>query len=379
MSGNPEAEGPGAESSEAEARALRAVLLVGSLALTVIWWLEWTADAIQPLDHVAYPVLLAALVACLVTVLRNPARAAAVKLVAAVASTAYLLLAFHITVFGGGPAPDMINLAALLCWLPLCYASSFVFFSRRVALTTSVLIYVGTFGPVGVALMAGEPFGLAPRYGVLMANLALATATYVVLLAAISGLRLENVRTRERAETERRLSVTDLLTSLPNRRALTEVLEQHARERVAPLSVLLIDVDHFKAINDSLGHACGDVVLARIGQLLRECTRTLDLVGRWGGEEFMCVARCGGEQAACELGERMRAAVASAAFATGQVVTISLGVAEASPGEAVDSLLRRSDLALYEAKRQGRNRVVLATSPRTLSGAASSDSRPQPA
>lgn len=124
------------------------------------------------------------------------------------------------------------------------------------------------------------------------------------------------------------------------------------------MSVLLIDVDHFKQINDAGGHALGDQVLIGLAERLQAQLRLSDRLGRWGGEEFLIMAAATSLAAASDLAERIRRA-ASATPCAGRDVTLSLGVAQCRPDDTIDSVVQRADRALYAAKANGRNRVCL--------------------
>jgi diguanylate cyclase (GGDEF)-like protein len=144
-------------------------------------------------------------------------------------------------------------------------------------------------------------------------------------------------------------------------------METLARERSrserlgAPFSVCLIDIDHFKSVNDSLGHGAGDTVLKHFAALAPRGLRGIDTFGRFGGEEFLIVMPGTDRQGALAAGERVRAATVAAAFPglpAGRELTITVGVATHLRGEEVSALLARADQALYQAKNAGRNRVV---------------------
>ena len=154
----------------------------------------------------------------------------------------------------------------------------------------------------------------------------------------------------------------DGLTGLFNRAATMERLSAMLEDfGVADRgAVLLLDIDHFKSINDRLGHAAGDDCLRRIGEIIRKTVRSADTAGRIGGEEFLVVMPSAARDVALTVGERLRLAIALGGMrhATGEPVTASIGVAAATPGETTEALLARADRALYEAKRQGRNRIV---------------------
>jgi diguanylate cyclase (GGDEF)-like protein len=194
-----------------------------------------------------------------------------------------------------------------------------------------------------------------------------AQLVYVVLLLAISQLRQDMQQSRLQAQAMQQVATTDALTGLANRRALDEHLAAGtalAQREIQIMSVLLIDVDHFKRVNDTRGHAVGDTVLVDLAALLEPLLRASDRMGRWGGEEFLVVVPATVLQTAAELGERLRRAVEGHAFGHGLRVTISIGVAECGMNDTVGQLLVRADAALYAAKQTGRNRVCTSASVR---------------
>ncbi|MFW6232054.1 MAG: diguanylate cyclase [Spirochaetota bacterium] len=123
-------------------------------------------------------------------------------------------------------------------------------------------------------------------------------------------------------------------------------------------SILMIDVDHFKTINDGFGHQAGDAVIERIGEVLRETIRSTDIPGRWGGEEFLILCPETDLSGAASAAESVRAAIESAELAIPESVTVSVGASELAHGESVTGLVSRTDEKLYAAKAKGRNRVV---------------------
>ncbi|MCB1866690.1 MAG: diguanylate cyclase [Chromatiales bacterium] len=158
-----------------------------------------------------------------------------------------------------------------------------------------------------------------------------------------------------------RLSVTDKLTGLWNRAKIDQLFEQElarARRYAQPLSVVLIDLDHFKAVNDGFGHQVGDAVLVDIAGLFRNQTRQTDHLGRWGGEEFIVLLPNTGIADASRFAEKLLEATARHEFARVGRQTLSAGVAAYRDGDTQDSLTRRGDDCLYRAKALGRNRVV---------------------
>ena len=183
------------------------------------------------------------------------------------------------------------------------------------------------------------------------------------------GRELERTLERLRAANEviERLARTDPLTLLVNRRGLEEAIT-HERDRAErtgePLSVVALDLDHFKRVNDTWGHAVGDRLLSAVGEALRAGVRPYDVASRVGGEEFLLVLPATQRERAADVAERLRARVAELVVeGLPERVTSSAGVAEHARGETTEALLVRADAALYEAKRLGRNRVVLAPPP----------------
>ncbi|MES2098402.1 MAG: GGDEF domain-containing protein [Pseudomonadota bacterium] len=165
----------------------------------------------------------------------------------------------------------------------------------------------------------------------------------------------------------RQRSLRDALTGLLNRRALAPLLRRQVgrlRRYGETYAVLMVDVDHFKQINDSFGHAVGDAALIDLARLMREAARDVDHIVRMGGEEFCLLLPHTGLDGALRLGDRLREVVCGADANACVPMTVSVGVAVAqSPDEPADAVIARADAALYRAKATGRDRVVLADPP----------------
>ncbi len=193
-------------------------------------------------------------------------------------------------------------------------------------------------------------------------DLGLMVEATLFALALAARMRHQQ-QARESAE---RLARIDPLTGLLNRRAFDEQargLLSTAGRGGRPLSVLMLDIDRFKAINDSHGHDGGDLVLVAVAERLRQNCRAGDLLARWGGEEFLLMLPETGREQAAALAERIRAEMAERPMRYKQkeiAVTLSLGVAELRPELGLNTLIQAADAALYEAKNSGRNRVCVA-------------------
>jgi len=183
----------------------------------------------------------------------------------------------------------------------------------------------------------------------------------------VLAFQLQDEEEQEAARKLYESAVKDGLTQVHNRRYLDERLEQelaYAVRHKSALSVLLLDVDHFKSVNDTFGHGVGDAVLRMLAQTVRRLVRTEDLVARYGGEEFCVVARGVPASGAAVLGERLRTTIAEMAVPLPDrvlQVTASIGVATfggQTPYGSPEALFEAADAALYRAKETGRNRVV---------------------
>jgi len=231
-------------------------------------------------------------------------------------------------------------------------------------------------GLAGALLALGAPLGLLATRSMVSGRLSLgdlltevrsdpATYTYVtlstLLVFALFGRTLGG-----QADRLYELSASDPLTRLRNRRAFEARLrEEFARSdrRAAPMSLLLVDLDGLKALNDAAGHRAGDEALIGVAAALRGGSRQADVAARWGGDEFALLAPDTGREEAAALAERVRELAAG----SGHGVSVSVGVAVLENlgrmGDA-EAMVRAADAALYEAKRSGRNRVVMAEAER---------------
>jgi diguanylate cyclase (GGDEF)-like protein len=214
---------------------------------------------------------------------------------------------------------------------------------------------------IGVALSPLLPLGLS--LVALAVGVDIPPFAYVYSsLAGTAILAVLGYVTGRSADHLRHLSNRDALTQLWNRAALDDrMVEELERVRRTnqPLALLLLDVDHFKEINDRLGHAAGDHVLRRVGECLRRVSRVTDVAARYGGDEFALLAPGTTAVQALRLAERLRAAIATEAAPAEGGVSVSIGVAGVQPGQAATAteLLAAADNELYGAKALGRNRV----------------------
>lgn len=243
-------------------------------------------------------------------------------------------------------------------------------------------VAVGAFVMLG-AVMVWKAWTDPTRYDprvegmhLLFSGIVLAACSELAVRIGSLRMRLQDQRThleQQRAELAdaleriRALATRDDLTGLANRRAALDRMhdELAVRGRPEPLmSLALMDLDHFKLINDVHGHAAGDIVLHRFGECAQTAVRAGDMLARWGGEEFLLVMPATAPAQAVAATERVRQALRRASFddvAPGLGVTFSAGVSECAGERDLEAAIARADAAMYEAKRTGRNRVVEST------------------
>ena len=247
----------------------------------------------------------------------------------------------------------------LLMFIPAIVVSAG---TRLVPYLLLVLLFVFYTGLHAISLHLGPLAPLNAR--ALLVVHGFNVAVVFAMAAYTARFYYATVRRAEKRLAEQ--AATDPLTGLSNRRNLLTLAEQvqaRAQRSHLPTALVIADIDHFKRINDQLGHDAGDQVLVHIGLLLSRTCRAQDIVARWGGEEFLILLPATNGEAALALAERIRQTVAAQplVYAHASITpALSLGVAELEPGETLDSAIARADHALYRSKEEGRNRVTVA-------------------
>ncbi len=345
-----------------EAGVRRAYLVANTIVwsfLAILWGLT---PALDPFSRVAVPALLVSLGLLLLGLVsrRLPLRAVGpLTLLLLVAVAFSRLVAWRLGILPdiGSPGDSI----ALVAHLAASFPVAFLVFGTRRGLQVSVVIYVAFVGLYGNVILDALLGRATDPAAVVALSLAVAYAVLITTIWVLAS-RLERLTAEHaRADMLAEQASSDPLTRIANRRRLDDELDRliaQSRRYGQPLSVILIDLDLFKQVNDHFGHDIGDQILIETVRRLTATVRDADLLGRWGGEEFLLLAPNTDHAAACALAERCRQAIAESPMPTAGEVTASLGVATHAADDVSRSLMRRADLALYTAKAEGRDRVI---------------------
>jgi diguanylate cyclase (GGDEF)-like protein len=248
-----------------------------------------------------------------------------------------------------------------ILWIPFIYILGFSMLDIRNALQCAlaffiIILLLGVF----VLFQTGS-FNIVPHNFSLLIEIYLSSVFYIIILYLMSRVSEHYVTAQVTADLMSKLAMTDSLTHVDNRRQLEKYLDEEVkradRHRL-PLAIIMFDVDNFKRINDRFGHSTGDMVLVESARIVSDSLRSSDHFGRWGGDEFLCVATNTDEDTANRLADRLRKEINEAQIHESFPVTCSFGVTRFVRGDTPDSLVRRADMGLFRAKNNGRNQVV---------------------
>ncbi|MCX5493816.1 GGDEF domain-containing protein [Kaistia dalseonensis] len=339
-------------------RIIRLFIAGGVLVFSALWWAESAAGIILPFDSHAYPVVIGFLAASLAIMLALPQFEAALELACFLGVAIYMLLLIAVIGFGGG-AGNIYTVANTLLWMPVIYVAAFVFFPRRRAI-------IATWGTFAISLIVLGGAFLVHSKGVasvgvqlLLANAVGCHMLVLLCLSLVTALRQEFERVASHARLMEDAANTDPLTGIANRRGLEQWLASESAVPSERASLILFDIDHFKSINDRFGHLVGDEVLFSTAQLIKSQLHGGDIVGRWGGEEFLVIMPGGSLPSAAALADRVRQIVSASSHPVAGMVTLSAGIAVWQDDLPIVEAFRAADTALASAKRNGRDRVII--------------------
>jgi diguanylate cyclase (GGDEF)-like protein len=330
------------------------IMVLGGLSGTIAWALfEWRGLAtpvlrwVFGLNLVFHPVLF---VITWKNLLPQRVVEVACLLFAAVLCAACMALRLY-TEMGAS-----IDIQPLYLWIPVIYVFVFTLLGHQASLRLSLII-------LALFVLISLPYLIGPLdrpFINFTIQLHMVSAVLIVALHFFSSYQYRLQVAQLTVDEMARLANTDVLTTLANRRRMAEVIEaelaRFARYGHA-YSIILIDIDHFKAVNDRFGHAVGDQTLVALAVRVTGGLRDVDVLGRWGGEEFLVVMPETAFEQSLLKADALCARVAATPLVGAHPITISCGVTSVTADDTADRLLQRADTALYAAKRGGRNRA----------------------
>ncbi|MFD2670953.1 GGDEF domain-containing protein [Marinicrinis sediminis] len=337
-------------------------LCVGAMATTARWILAVSNGTGDVIEYYGGPIAICVEVFLAVTLWRKP------HVIGRVLQGMYWFMTVGISVKLGYVlfvSDDRLysQFVQLSPWMYIQYVLPFLIYGgHRKATVVSSVVFSGWVLQSGIYVIIQHDQELAEKSELLSVFIQtyVAQGILIVFMALYARLKRYYLDAQKSAGDMEQMASTDFLLNIPNRRAIelqfTKQLSE-AQQSGNHLSVMMMDIDHFKQINDTYGHQAGDAVLIEISLLLRELLREPISFGRWGGEEFLIVMPLHAEQANA-WAEQIRSRLEAHDLPSGPV-TASFGIAEYKEGDDANTLLQRADQALYTSKEQGRNRVEL--------------------
>jgi diguanylate cyclase (GGDEF)-like protein len=346
-------------------RLLKIIVGIGLLGVLVIWFRNMQIlNDVNLFDRIAYPSLITLLSSSLLILCFWRQGYPVAALISVGGFAAYYIFYLQTIIGGNQSAQDINIITETTQWFPLIYITGFIFLKKHQAVIISISIYSSLL----VAIVPKFLFGInTADNSHLFPVLSQMICSHPIYIAALLWIILiQNYLTQAITQINSMKTIVNLdyLTGITNRRGINEILQQRfvqTKNINKKFAVILVDIDHFKKINDTYGHDVGDQVLIGISNLLSQNISIESSIGRWGGEEFMIVLNEATVESATNLAQKLCTYISKQSYPPVERVTASFGIALSQPSDTIKSLTKRSDVALYQAKNKGRNRVEFAS------------------
>ncbi|TSA81437.1 GGDEF domain-containing protein [Deinococcus detaillensis] len=322
---------------------------IGALACIAALASQWSE--VDALDRVALPLLAVILLVVTGVVAFNLLSVTLATRISFVATAVYFLLGLDRQFFWFVLHHQMLSESSY--WFAVLYATAFVAFRADRAIQVCAAIFV-----ISLLICLSHLWTLKMG-GLLTYRIVASVVQFLIASMTLVLVQVAVGRLRQQLDQVRAVAFLDVLTGLPNRLSAQQQLEGMMRTG-RKFSVVMLDIDHFKQVNDTYGHQTGDMVLRETGRVVSRHLHGEQFMARWGGEEFMLVLPDVHKQGGKALAETARQDLYQHVFDQVGGLTASFGVAECVIGEDLNDVMRRADAALYAAKRQGRNGVRVA-------------------
>lgn len=334
--------------------------MMALLAHLVYWGIRSRYSAIDPITLTIVGITTVLLLVQLALSFRQNPLLKLLERFAALNITFAIFSHYYISIYVYEGDHRLVLISSITQWVYVVFITIFVLFRIRAALMIATLLFVLLLIPM-IDNLAFDPTVLSGDVPFLLVNLYLTIIFLLPVMSGFSVLRTLYNQTLQRKNQSDSMARTDPLTNIPNRRALDEQLDErmeHATRYRRGFSIAIIDIDFFKQINDRHGHPTGDRVLVKATGIFQQSIRAVDMIGRWGGEEFLLIMPETSAQQAVVLVERLRQEFSRAIHGDIGLVTASAGVAMYRHGDTLEALIARADAALYQAKAEGRDRII---------------------
>lgn len=338
----------------------RTISLIAPCLVLVLWVFESRTGLISDADRYGYPYLLALFCGKLAIEQFTTRARYAIDVAAYIGVCAYFVAVFvSVLLLHHGPI-TLYTVANAILWMPLLYVAAFAVFEHKLASILSGSVFAACLIPcVAVTVLYGTAFWDPLVAGILIN----AGMVHLLCLLSLSMINVLSRQFRHATHTAKALEIaayTDSLTGITNRRGAEQILRTLAGTPGLSVYLIMLDIDHFKQVNDTYGHAVGDEVLRHVAGHIHSRLRPQDMLARWGGEEFLAIIPVAGQLGASTLRSRVGDMVADCRHPVVGDIHFSGGVAQWSTDSPSATALQAADAALYNAKSLGRNCVLVA-------------------
>jgi diguanylate cyclase len=338
--------------SSVSPRLFRRLLIIAIVGFGAIWAIDVSSGLISPFDARAYPICLIAFALMYALSIITKINHQSLHFIT------YFIVAGYLTSSSiwhhAAPNGQFSNAAQ---WLGLNYVIAYLFLEVKKAAPTTIIVFTVTIIGHFTVLIQQQTFN--DTMGVVL-NIAIAHLIYIFLLWTVIRLRIKTDKAAARADMLENYAYVDLLTGILNRRGLEKVFSElhlDAAKQKQSYAILVIDIDYFKQVNDTHGHLVGDKILSHIAAKLSRVIHPNDLLGRWGGEEFIVLTLNRTPQQAMDLAENLRTGVSNLIIDGIAGITVSIGIAYSNEAHSNSDVFKIADQRLYAAKQAGRNTI----------------------
>jgi diguanylate cyclase len=341
-----------------QVKLLKIIVGLGLLGVVAIWVKDiWILDYANLFQRIAYPSLITLLSGSFLILCFWQQGYSVAALTAVMGFAAYCNFGLQNIIYGNESAQHINAITGTIQWFPLIYLTVFIFLKRHQAIIVSVSIYSSVLAIILYKFLFGMNSTDNPDILPILVQMVCSHPIYIALLLWIILIQNYLIKALIQINYMKRIINFDCLTGILNRRAINEVLQQKLIQTKKNIAVILVDIDHFKRINDNYGHDVGDQVLITVANVLNCNVTKESSLGRWGGEEFLIVVSEATPEITAKLAHKLCTCISQKSYLSVERVTASFGIAMSQPNDTMKSLIKRADIALYQAKNNGRNRV----------------------